>query len=228
MAMKQMAMTALLSQLALGACSVVGIRDGTPEPAATVIGHVGRVEIRRYAPVLVAETIVEGGEQAVRAEGFRRLAAYIFGRNLRHAALGRTAVRGETASEKIAMTAPVAQSRAETPGDASGRSWVIRFFLPAGMTEVTAPRPLDPRVTLRLLPARTVAVLRFSGVGTPAAVSLQAAQLDAALASSDWRADGALVTWFYDPPWALPPFRRNEVARPVRPAAANGVGPARR
>ncbi len=224
--MKQVAVTALLSQLALGACSVVGIRDGTPEPAATVIGHIGQVEIRRYAPVLVAETTVEGGEQAVRAEGFRRLAAYIFGRNLRHAAIGRTPVSGETASEKIAMTAPVAQSRSGTPSAASGRSWVIRFFLPAGMTEATAPRPLDTRVTLRLLPERTMAVLRFSGVATPAAVSAHAAQLDAALASAAWQADGALVTWFYDPPWALPPFRRNEVARPVRPAAASGISPA--
>ncbi len=216
MAMKPMAVTALLSQLALGACSVVGIRDGTPEPAATVIDHVGRVEIRRYAPVLVAETKVEGGEEAVRAEGFRRLAAYIFGRNLRHAAIGAGTVATQAVSEKIAMTAPVAQTAAAGAGP--GRTWIIRFFLPAGMTEATAPRPLDPRVTLLPLPSRTVAVLRFSGLATPAAVAAQAAELDAALATADWRADGPLVIWFYDPPWTLPPFRRNEVARPVRRA----------
>ncbi len=218
MAIRPMAVTALMSQLVLSACSVVGIRDGTPEPAASVIGHVGRVEIRRYAPVLVAETTVQGGEQDVRAEGFRRLAAYIFGRNRGHAAIGRTAASAQAAPEKIAMTAPVAQSRTELPG-AADQSWIIRFFLPAGMNEADAPRPLDPRVTLRLVPARTMAVLRFSGIATPAAVAAQAAQLDAALARGDWRADGALATWFYDPPWALPPFRRNEVARPVRPAS---------
>ncbi len=214
--MKPMAVTALLSQLALGACSVVGIRDGTPEPAASVIDQVGAVQIRRYAPVLVAETMVQGGEEAVRAAGFRRLAAYIFGRNVRHASIAGGGVRAQAASEKIAMTAPVAQTAA--PG--AGRAWIIRFFLPEGMTQQTAPRPLDPRIVLVSLPSRTVAVLRFSGVATPAAVATQAARLDAALTNASWRADGPLVTWFYDPPWTLPPFRRNEVARPVRPAAA--------
>ena len=214
-------MAALLSQLALGACSVVGIRDGTPEPAASVVDQVGVVQIRRYAPVLVAETTVQGGETAVRAEGFRRLAAYIFGRNVRHAPLAGGGVAARSASEKIAMTAPVAQSAAS----GGGGTWIIRFFLPEGMTQATAPRPLAPRSGRGALPSRPLAVRRFSGVATPAAVATQAARLDAALASERWRADGPLVTWFYDPPWTLPPFRRNEVARPVRPAAAADAAP---
>lgn len=212
MAMRLMTVAAFLSQLMVGACSVVGIRDGTPEPASTVIGHAGDVQIRRYDPVLVAETVVQGDQEAVRSEGFRRLAAYIFGRNVRHDRIGRTATTSQAAStsQTIAMTAPVAQTRA------SGEAWVIRFFLPAGMTEATAPRPLDARVVLVAVPARTMAVLRFSGVATPAVVAAQASRLDAMLARGGWRPDGPTVTWFYDPPWTLPPFRRNEVARAVR------------
>ena len=212
--MRLRAVAAFMSQLMVGACSVVGIRDGTPEPAATVVDHVGDVQIRRYDPVLVAETVVQGNQEAVRSEGFRRLAAYIFGRNVRHDLIGKTATTTQATSQAIAMTAPVAQT--EASGEESGQAWVIRFFLPAGMTEATAPRPLDARVVLVAVPARTMAVLRFSGVATPNAVAAQASRLDALLARGRWRPDGPPVTWFYDPPWTLPPFRRNEVARAVQ------------
>ncbi len=211
-----MATTALASQLLLGACSVVGIRSGTPEPSATVVDHVGALEIRRYDPALAAETMLRGSEEEARYGGFRRLAAYIFGRNVRHdriamtAPVAQAAASGAASSEKIAMTAPVAQTAAPDG------SWTIRFFLPAGMTEATAPRPLDPRVVLVPVPARTMAVLRFSGLPTPASVAAHAARLDALLRGGRWHADGPVVAWFYDPPWTLPPFRRNEVARPVR------------
>lgn len=207
---RYVAMTALVSQLLLGACSVVGIRSGTPEPSAVVTDHVGAAEIRRYDAALVAETTLEGNEEQARYDGFRRLAAYIFGRNARRDRIAMTAPVTQAASVKIAMTAPVAQAAAP-----AGR-WTIRFFLPAGMTLATAPQPLDPHVVLVAIPARTMAVLRFSGSPTPASVATHAARLDALLAGGRWHADGPVATWFYDPPWTLPPFRRNEVARPVR------------
>jgi hypothetical protein len=32
------------------------------------------------------------------------------------------------------------------------------------------------------------------------------------LAGSGYTASGDIVNWFYDPPWTLPPLRRNEAA----------------
>jgi hypothetical protein len=208
--MKKRAVMALVPGLLLGACSVVGVRSA-PEPAATVIDHVGAVAIRRYTPVMAAETTVAGTELYARSVGFRRLFAYITGRNTAHGKIAMTAPVAQAASEKIAMTAPVAQTQT-----ADG-AWTVRFFLPRGMTAATAPQPLDPRVVIVPVPARDMAVLRFSGQATPASVADEADRLDAALANSRWQADGPLVAWFYDPPWTLPPFRRNEVARPVTP-----------
>ena len=113
------------------------------------------------------------------------------------------------AREAIAMTAPVVQAR-----DASGQ-WVIRFFMPENYTMETLPKPLDPAVRLVPVPAQVTAVLRFSGSTAPARVEAKEKELLRLLQDSAWQPSGAVVAWFYDPPWTLPPFRRNEVAVPV-------------
>ena len=199
---------ALLSSLVLGACSVVGVRSGTEEPAFTVVGRAGAVEIRQYAARAAAETTVAGPELAARSEGFQRLAGYIFGRNVGTAKIEMTAPVAQSVptATTIAMTAPVAQDRS-----------VIRFFLPASISASTAPRPLDDRVRIVTVPAETVAVLRYDGSTRPEAVAEQQARLMAVLAGSPYQVDGTPFSWFYDPPWTLPPFRRNEAVVRLRP-----------
>ena len=68
-------------------------KRGVEEPSYSVLSNDGDVEVRKYAPQIVATTEVEGDREAALSEGFRRLAGYIFGKN-----------RSKT---KIAMTAPV-------------------------------------------------------------------------------------------------------------------------
>lgn len=211
--MKKRAAMTLLPSLLLGACSVVGIRDA-PEPASTVIGHVGAMEIRSYGPTAAAETTVAGTELYARSIGFQRLFAYITGGNTGRHKIAMTAPVAQLPAEKIAMTAPVAQTQA------AGGAWTVRFFLPPSMTPETAPQPSDRRVTVVAVPTRIMAVLRFSGQGTPSDVAGEGRRLDAILATTTWTPHGALVAWFYDPPWTLPPFRRNEVAREVEAQAA--------
>jgi hypothetical protein len=208
---------ALLSGFVVAGCSVVGVRSGTEEPPYTVDATIGaasgatggatgsEIEIRTYGPRLVAETFVEADEEAARNAGFRRLAAYIFGGNTARQDIAMTAPVAQT-SEPIAMTAPVAQESA-----AAGR-WRIRFFMPARYTMATLPRPNDSDVQIAEVPAQQVAVLRFSGDRSAAAVAAQQQRLLAALAATPWRATGTPSAWFYDPPWTLPGLRRNEVS----------------
>ncbi|MBC7800499.1 MAG: heme-binding protein [Gemmatimonadaceae bacterium] len=197
---------ALLGSLLTGACSVVGIRSGTEEPAHTVIARpAASVEIRSYAPRRAAETSVSGSANAARGEGFNRLAGYIFGGNQAKASIAMTAPVAQ-AGQRIAMTAPVTQA-------AGPDGWVVQFFLPAALAD--PPQPNDARIRLTTVPAQTMAVLRFGGVANEAAIDARRSELLAALAGSGWQADGDPVSWFYDPPWTLPPFRRNEVAVPV-------------
>ena len=90
------------------------------EPAYKVISKSGNFEIRQYAPMMVAETLVEGDMDEASNRGFRRIADYIFGNNQsaqsgNAAKIAMTApVTVEPQSEKIAMTAPVTVSAANS------------------------------------------------------------------------------------------------------------------
>ena len=205
---KAILMATLLGSLLLSACSAFGIRSGTEEPRHTTVERLGNVEIRRYAPRLAAETTVPGDAYAARGEGFRRLAGYIFGGNQRRTRIDMTAPVAQSSApgERIAMTAPVAQAQGEA-------GWIIRFFLPASLTD--PPAPNDARVRIAPVPEETVAVLRFSGTASADTVADRTEALMTALSRSPWHPAGEPVAWFYDPPWTLPPLRRNEVAVPV-------------
>jgi hypothetical protein len=201
----------LLAALALGGCSVVGIRS-VEEPAYQVTAKLGEVEIRAYGPRIAAEAIVAGDEIAARNAGFRKVAGYIFGGNVTRQKIEMTAPVAQdqaAASEKIAMTAPVAQDKAE------GGQWRIRFFMPSGYTMETLPTPTDPDVTLVTVAPEKMAVLRFTGARDGEAIAEHEKVLRAALSGSAWQASGSAIAWFYDPPWTIPFLRRNEVAIPV-------------
>jgi hypothetical protein len=202
---------AAVSGIALFACSAVGVREAE-EPKYQVVAQVGPVEVRQYGPRIAAETEVAGDEMAARSTGFRRLAGYIFGGNQGDARIAMTApVAQDQMGAQIAMTAPVAQTQD------TGGLWRIRFFMPPPYTMATLPRPNDPAVKLVPVAPETMAVLRFSGSTSPEAVAAQTRLLLAALDGSAWRPVGQPVAWFYDPPWTLPPLRRNEVATLVSP-----------
>ena len=204
---------ALATAVMVSACSTVGVRSGTEEPAFTEVGRAGAVEIRTYGERIAAETVVSGSSEAARNRGFQRLAGYIFGGNTDRSSIAMTAPVAQTAdaaapgrSQNIAMTAPVAQG-------ATGQDrWTIQFFMPSEYTLATLPVPRDPSVVLTVVPAETYAVLRFSGLGSARTVAEKQAELEAALTGSPWASAGDPVVWFYDPPWTLPPLRRNEVA----------------
>lgn len=193
------------------ACTVVGVRDGTEEPAYEVVGLVNGAEVRRYGPRLAAEVTVGGDEVAARSEGFSPLARFIFGANEGAAKVAMTAPVAQAPAEKIAMTIPVVQGRA------NGGEWTIRFFMPSQYTEETLPRPKDERVRIITVPGETYAVLRFRGSTGPDAVAAQKQRLMAALATGPWAAAAEPEAWFYDPPWTIPNLRRNEVVVRVAP-----------
>ena len=130
------------------------------------------------------------------------LADYIFAKNRAGEGIAMTAPVLSERDTKIAMTAPVTSER-------TGDTWRTRFVMPANYTRETLPPP-GPGVTITTVPARRVAVYRFSGVATDAALAKAEAALRAWLTSKSLRA-GAVTYAFYNSPFMPGPLRRNEV-----------------
>jgi hypothetical protein len=177
----------------------------TPEPPFTRVSASGGIEVRDYGPQIVAEVLVRGGRGEAAGRGFRPLANFIFGANAPRAKIAMTApVTQSRSGEKIAMTAPVIQTR-------EGEPWRVGFIMPEGYTMETLPRPNDPSVRLREEPARRMAVIRFSGFAPEDRLEAQTAALERAVAAQGLRPVGAPIYAFYDPPWTPPWMRRNEI-----------------
>ncbi len=216
------ALVTLPQRIAESALSVLGVRIGTEEPPHTSRKLGDGVEIREYEARIAAETTVTGSEESARSAGFRRLAGYIFGGNHRDAKIAMTAPvaqqkaqrvsdgpQAAESSVRIRMTAPVAQTAGE------GDDWVIRFYMPSRWTMDELPSPNDDRVRLVTVPSQTVAVLRFTGNRDPKAVADRTERLRNTLRAYGFDVTGEVTAWFYDPPWTLPFLRRNEVSVPV-------------
>jgi hypothetical protein len=184
----------------------------TEEPKHRVLESREGWEVRLYAPVVVAETAVDGEFGPGGNEGFRRIAGYIFGGNDGGRKVAMTAPvaqeRRPPEGTRIAMTAPVAQER-------SGEGWTVAFVMPSEQTLATLPRPNDPRVTLREVPARRVAVVAFSGTWGVGRFDEAARDLLAKVAAAGFVPSGPPVYARYDPPWTPWFLRRNEVLVPL-------------
>lgn len=207
-------MPSLFETVALIGAGVVqtfGIRVGAEQPHYVVLERSGPVEIRRYEPRIAAQTTLSGDVVAVRNEGFRRIAGYIFGGNTGRQSIAMTSpvVQSTGGGEQIAMTSPVVQAPA-----AEGR-WTVQFLMPSKYRMSDLPRPNDPSVELVELPAQVYAVQRFTGSRSAEAVERETRELLAQLKAEGRSVDGAPVAWFYDPPWTIPVLRRNEVAAPL-------------
>lgn len=193
-----------LSSLLLTSCTVVGIRH-SPEPSYQVLLTEGEYQIRAYPPLVLAETVVEADYSEAGSIGFNRLAGYIFGRNAARTQMPMTTpVFREPAGENIGMTAPVFQQ-------AEGKRWTMAFVMPERYQFDTLPVPLDAQVTLKEIPAKKVAVLRYSGALNESAMQAQSQKLLAWLERQSLHPLSKPRSAAYDPPWTFPALRRNEV-----------------
>ena len=176
------------------------------EPAYDVLRAFGNVELRQYAPYVVAEVVIDGAAEDAGNAAFPILAGYIFGKNKGEKKFDMTAPVTQTAAPvKLPMTAPVTQ--AAVPGGGH----LIQFVLPKGVTLGTAPEPLDPRVRLREEPARQWAAIRYSGTWSQVNYDEHLALLRAALVKEGVATDGEPVLARYNAPFTPWFLRRNEI-----------------
>jgi hypothetical protein len=192
----------------LALCALAEPSMAIEKPQYRVVQELQGIEVREYAPYVVAEIEVPGSREEAGNAGFRRLAAYIFGKNRGEKKIAMTAPVVQQDGARIAMTAPVSQQERLDEGPST---WVIQFMMPSEYARDTLPEPLDPAIRFREVPARRVVALRYSGRWSEERYLEKLAELRAALGREGLRAVGEPVWARYDSPFMPWFLRTNEI-----------------
>jgi effector-binding domain-containing protein len=203
---------AVLAVVLIGIALWGPIVSNVEHPKYTIVTRDGDIELRDYAPMIVAEAEVTGERREAISRGFRTIADYIFGNNTAAQKVAMTAPVSQQASEKIAMTAPVTQQ-------ADGNSWRVRFVMPSRYTMDTLPKPNNPAVVLKEIPGKRFAAIRFSGMAGADSLKRNTEELTAFVKAKGFSPLSPPTYAFYNPPWTLPFLRRNEVLIEIEQAA---------
>jgi predicted transcriptional regulator YdeE len=195
----------LIFPVGIGSCATVGIEKAK----YTVLEKKGPLELRQYAPQIIAETMVDSDFDQAGNIAFNRLYNYISGQNITQESIRMTAPVNQTAtSEKIAMTAPVNQQ--PTQG-----KFAVSFLMPSQYTLETIPKPLDPTVVTKEVPARKIAAIRYSGTWSQKRYEQKKTILETFIQEKGLTPTDQAIFARYDPPFQLWFLRRNEVLIPV-------------
>ncbi len=190
---------------------VMGVAMANEEPRYELIKKEEDFELRRYQPMIIAEVLVTGTLSEASNKGFRQIADFIFGNN-------EDPVKKQ--SEKIAMTAPVTMEAdisskiamtAPVTMEGSAGAWKMAFVMPSKFTMDTLPKPKNPNVTIKQMPAQQLAVVTFSGWVDEEKLAAQTTRLNEWMAKNGLKSSGSVQLSRYNPPWTLPFWRRNEV-----------------
>ena len=186
-----------------------GIAVATEEPKFSLLEKDQSFELRLYEPKIIAEVEVDGDMSATSRKGFRQIADFIFGNNTAQSGksekISMTApVAIKPASEKIAMTAPVGAQQSE-------KGWKVSFVMPSQYTLETLPKPNNPQISIKQLPAKKFALIRFSGLVDEEKMQAKSAELNQWITMKKLNPVGIPELARYNPPWTLPFLRRNEL-----------------
>jgi hypothetical protein len=186
------------------------------QPEYRVVRQAEEYEIRVYEPYLVAEVDVAGDFDDAGNQAFRLLADYIFGANRAQEKMSMTAPvesrpsdrggdQGADEGERMNMTAPVSSASKDA------NTYTYAFVMERKYTKETLPEPVNPAIRIRELPARTMAVRRFSGFWSESNYDRNEKALLEAVAADGLRAVGEPVFARYNAPFMPWFLRRNEV-----------------
>ncbi len=156
----------------------------------------GDFEMRDYHPQLIAEVTILGKRKEAISKGFRILFDYISGQNV--------------GKQKIGMTAPVLQERTTMQDE-----WKIWFIMPVYRVGTRTYHPNNPKVRLMNIPAHRVAAIRFSGLAGDTSLARHEKILNLWLEKNHIGSTGHPIFAFYNAPWTLPFFRRNEIMKEI-------------
>lgn len=184
----------LLPALTLAAVAIPLTSRAIEEPPFKSLKKDGKFELREYASIPIASAPMEG--MGKRDKSFNNLFQYISGAN--------------DGKQKIPMTAPVLMEGGATDaaGTEKGR---MSFVIPAAVAQAGAPKPTGEGMTTGKIEASRIATLRFKGWSSEEKRKAAEVELAALIKANKLKPIGKPFFAFFDPPWTLEMFRRNEV-----------------
>tara|TARA_B100001750_G_C15275486_1_gene479764 strand:+ start:172 stop:768 length:597 start_codon:yes stop_codon:yes gene_type:complete len=193
--MNKMAITVILLVLTLLCMNMIrGLSNTKLEtPEYKLLKKSGSFEVREYAPMVIARTLVDADFKEATSTGFRRVANYIFG--------------GNNKRMEIAMTAPVISN---SPIDVKD-SYEIAFVMPKSHNIEILPEPDNSNVQVLERNFGQVAVISFGGWATKSRVERYHDKLKEWVVKENYNLKGDFMVAQYNSPWILPPFRHNEI-----------------
>lgn len=194
----------IIAVVLIAAITVGPIMSNVETPKYKIIKSEDIIEIRKYDPIIIAEVQTKGNRKNSITEGFRLLADYIFGNNTNNHDISMTAPVQQQKNTKIAMTSPVQQQ-------SMGDNWLVSFVMPSEYKIDTLPKPINERISLKEIPAKTFVVVSFSGINSDNNMQKHEKILQKYIENNDLSVIGAPIYAFYNPPWTLPILRRNEI-----------------
>ncbi|WP_232279419.1 SOUL family heme-binding protein [Psychromonas ingrahamii] len=200
---------ALISWVTITTLLLAGNAMAVEEAKYNVLREEDGFELREYESHIIAETTVDGAFEDAGSEAFGRLFKYISGNNTQQQKVAMTSPVGqEPSSQKIEMTSPVGQQKQD-------EKWVVSFMMPASFELETTPEPKDPNVSIREVPARLIAVVRYSGFWSEKNYLRNLEKLQNWIENSRLTPVGEPIWARYNPPFMPWFLRRNEILVPV-------------
>lgn len=179
--------------------------DAAAKEAAeyTVVMKQRDFEVREYVPHVLAETFIDEESDEVGTAAFGRLSEYVAGHN--------------TSGQTIKMKGPITQD-VENRGMAvasPAKRRTVRLMLPLSHSLETLPQPNDPEVVLRVVSARHMAAISYSGGWNEKGFRRNKDGLNAWLQEKGLNATGEAVWARYNAPYMPWFLRRNAVLMPI-------------
>jgi SOUL heme-binding protein len=189
----------LIPTIILVAVAIPLVSHATEEPPFKSLKKNGNFELREYANIPIASAPMEG--MGKRDKSFNNLFQYISGEN--------------EGNQKIPMTAPVLVEGGATDafGTEKGR---MSFVIPSAISKTGAPKPTGEGMTTGKIEASHIATLRFKGWTSEDNRKKAEQELAALVKTYKLKPIGKPYFAFFDPPWTLEMFRRNEVWQRVK------------
>lgn len=159
-------------------------------PEFILVEKHGDIEVREYSEYVIAKTSISQGDMELNNNMFRTLAGYIFG--------------GNNKSQSIPMTAPVITKNDESSYD------MIFFMLDANKPE-DLPLPNSSNISIEMMDLGKTISITFGMWATDSRVKYYKTKLDKHIKDNNIQIKSPLMVAQYNSPWAMPPFRKNEL-----------------